>query len=94
MARGRRARPDPLLPVNEPRWLVVRNRYSQAIESRRLPPLADLRGELLVEHADRQRAGWQADDLNGVGAFFFCERGGEQCCVAIEVYAPGTAPMR
>jgi hypothetical protein len=93
-SHGRRSRPDSLAPVNAPRWLVVRDRLSQAIACRRLEPMTDLRAELLAERARRQADGWTVEELPGTGAFFFTERDGERCCVVIEAYLPGTARLR
>jgi hypothetical protein len=73
---------------------VVRNQLSQAIECEPLPPRADLRAALEQEQAERRMDGWTVEEITNSVAFFFCSRDGERCCVAIESYAPGTAPMR
>jgi hypothetical protein len=41
--RKRKGWTDSLSPTKEPRWLVVRDRYSQPIEYRELWPGSDLR---------------------------------------------------
>lgn len=94
MRYGRRARPSPLLPVNEPRWLVVRDQLSRAVACEPLQPLTDLRAALERERAQRHLEGWSVDEISSAGAFFFCSRGNERCCVGIENFAPGTAPIR
>jgi hypothetical protein len=94
MARARRQRPDPLLPVNALRWLVVRNHLSQAIECEQLQPMTDLRATLEQERDERRLDGWTVEEIPKSGAFFFCALDDERCCIAIESYAPDTAPLR
>ena len=90
---GRRPRPDPLAPVNAPRWLVVRDELSQPVEALTLAPLTDLRAALLEEREARAHEGWQVDEVAPRVAFFFCTRDGSRLCVRIEAFAPGTAPL-
>jgi hypothetical protein len=90
---GRRSRPDPLTPVNERRWLVVRDELSQPVEAVTLAPLADLRAALLEERQARAQEGWQVDEVAPAVAFFFCTRDGSRRCIRIEAFAPGTAPL-
>lgn len=94
MRHGRRARPDPLVPVNEPRWLVVRDQMSLPVACDQLEPLTDLRAALEQERERRLRKDWTVEDIGLAGAFFFCSRDAERCCVTIESYAPGPAPMQ
>lgn len=68
---GRRARPDPLMPVDAPRWIVLRDDLSRAVESMGLPRLTDLRAALLDERDAREREGWQVEDVPPAAAFFF-----------------------
>ena len=95
MSRSRRHnRTDSLTPVNEPRWLVVRNRLSQAIEQQPLPPGADLRGHLEARRAALAADGWHVEDIPHYCAFFFADQGPDRVCVSVECYKPGHAPMR
>lgn len=94
MRHGRRVRPDPLLPVSEPRWLVVRDQLSQAIAWNELQPLTDLQAVLEQKREQRRLDGWSVEDISPATAFFFCGRGGERHCISIESYAPGTVPTR
>jgi hypothetical protein len=48
---------DPLLPLPQPTWLVVRNVHRQALEWRRLAPGLDLRAILNYEREQRTAAG-------------------------------------
>ena len=85
----RRGQTDALRPVTEPRWLVIRDRFSQVVESQALGPQTDLRAVMQVE-ADRRRSdGWAVEDVPRNCAFFFCDRQNERVCVSIECYEPG-----
>jgi hypothetical protein len=90
---GRRARPNPLTPVNAPRWLVVRDELSRPIEALTLEPLTDLRAALHEEREARESEGWLVDEITQGVAFFFCTRAGSRYCIRIEAFAPGTAPL-
>ena len=94
MSRRRRGETDSLNPVNEPRWLVLRDGCSRAIEFHALALGADLRGALNTRTAELAADGWQIGDIPRNCSFVFCQRGNERVCVAIECYEPGTAPMR
>ena len=89
--RQRRGRTDPLLPVNEPRWLVIRDRFRRVLKSRTLPPNADLHRAMVEESARRRRAGWVVEDIPPYCAFFFCDLENERVCVSIECFEPGPA---
>jgi hypothetical protein len=94
MARRRRGETDSLKPVNEPRWLVVRDVCSRAIDFQALAHRADLRAALNARTAALAADGWQIGDIPRNCSFVFCQRGNERVCVSIECYEPGTAPMR
>jgi len=87
----RRGRIDPLRQVDEPRWLVIRDRFSRVIESRTLPPNADLRAAMERERERLRRSGWVVEDIPRYCAFFFCDRQNERVCVSVECYEPGPA---
>jgi hypothetical protein len=89
--RRRRGERDALLPVNEPRWLVVRDRFSRVIESHALAPQTDMRAVMQAEGIRRLREGWVVEDVPRNCAFFFCDRQSERVCVSIECYEPGPA---
>src|SRR4051794_21168433 len=94
MARGRRrGTTDPLQPISEPRWLVIRNRYSQAIEYRELWPGTDLRSAIESERVRRAADGWHVEDIPQNCAFCFAARGSERVCIRIECFEPGTAGL-
>lgn len=73
---------------------MVRDQLSRAIACEQLQPLTDLRSVLEEVRDQRQLEGWAVDEISSAGAFFFCSRGSERCCVTIESYPPGTAPIR
>src|SRR5689334_3226055 len=90
----RRGRTDPLRPVSEPRWLVIRDRFSRVMASLALPPNADLRAAIQAESARRRRAGWIVQEVPRNCAFFFCDLENERVCVSIECYEPGPEGSR
>lgn len=81
---------DALNPVNEPRWLVVRDRLSHVVSWQALAPKADPRSAMSAERARRVAEGWRAEGIPRHCAFFFCDRGEERVCVAIECFEPGS----
>ena len=94
MSTRRRGATDSLNPVNEPRWLVIRDRYSRAIEYRALEPRTNLRTVMEAERARRAAEGWSVDTIPKNCSFCFCDQGNDRVCIAIECYEPGKAPMR
>jgi hypothetical protein len=52
----RRASPDPLEPISETMWLVVRNALSQVLECSELAPRTDLRALLTAARDARLAA--------------------------------------
>jgi len=93
MARTRRGRTDPLNPVNEPRWLVVRDRCSQVIEYLELPPRTNLHAAMDAERTRRAADGWIVDDIPHYCSFCFCDKGDERICIAIDCFEPGAVPL-
>jgi hypothetical protein len=87
----RRGVTDALRPVNAPRWLVVRDRFSRVIESQPLGPRTDLRAAMQAEGDRRRSDGWAVEEVPRNCAFFFCDRQNERVCVSIECYEPGPA---
>jgi hypothetical protein len=94
MSTRRRGETDSLNPVNEPRWFVMRDRFSRATEYRALEPRADLRGVMEAQRVRLAAGGWSVDTIPKNCSFCFCDRGNERVCIAIECYEPGKAPMR
>lgn len=93
MVRGNR--PDPLQALQQPTWLVVRNKHRQPLESREIAPGADLRRILQATRAERISVGWACDVIGRWCGFFFAERAGERVQVGIERYDPaGRGPRR
>jgi hypothetical protein len=94
MAPGkRRGITDPLKPLREPRWLVIRDQCRRAIEYRELSPGADLRAAMETERVRRVAEGWRVEEVPKNCAFCFAQRGEERVCIAIECYEPGAAPL-
>jgi len=84
----RRNRPDPLQPLPQPTWLVVRNSHRQALEAREIVPGVDLRALLEATRSQRAAAGWTCDDIGRVCSFFFAVRNGVRIEVGVERYDP------
>lgn len=94
MAPGkRRGIADPLKSLRDPRWLVIRDRCSRAIEYRELWLGTDLRAAMEFERARPAAEGWRVEDIPKNCAFCFADRGEERVCIAIECYEPGTAGL-
>ena len=84
----RRLPVDPLLPLPQPTWLVVRNSYRQPLEWRELAAEIDLRAMLNYERDLRTGNGWTCDVIGRVCSFFFAQRNGERIQVSVERYDP------
>jgi hypothetical protein len=85
----RRKRPtDPLLPLPQATWLVVRNAHRRAQEWRRLAPGLDLRSILGYERNQRIAAGWACENIGRVCSFFFATREGVRIQATVERYDP------
>jgi|SRR5579872_757385 len=85
---GTHALRDALSRTNEPRWLVIRDRYSRVLEWWPLKPNADLRAILSTERDWRLGMGWSAGHITRNRAFFFCDRDDERLCIAVERFEP------
>ena len=72
----KRCRHDPPEPIRSDTSLVVRNQFSEVIESRHIEPFVDLRAILIAARAKRISAGWITDEIGDRLAFFFCRRAG------------------
>jgi hypothetical protein len=79
---------DPLRPVAQTCWLVVRDKHRRAVEVREVPPATDLRATLNGVRDERIAAGWTCAPLGPSQGFMFCERAGERFQIAIERFHP------
>ncbi len=86
----RRGRPDPLERTGEPRWLVVRDRVSRALEFRALAGGSDLRGALTAKQVELVTKGWRAGVIPKKCSFFFADRDNERVCVSVECFEPAS----
>lgn len=86
----RRHRPDPLAPIDQPTWLVVRDGLNTALAATELAPGADLRAVLEAARSERIAAGWKAEPIGQCVSFVFATRDGERVMVSIEHRPPGS----
>jgi|SRR5882757_8648159 len=91
---ARPGRPDPLEKTDEPRWLVVRDRMSRALEYRMLPGGSDLRAAITAKHAQLAKTGWRVESIPRKGAFFFADRDNDRVCVSVECFEPAATDVR
>jgi hypothetical protein len=85
----RRSIYDPLEPISEPRWYVVRDsRLNRVLEARQLAQV-NLKRIFVAAMLERIDAGWQLGEFSSRGGSFFCTRGVERCQVGIEGADPG-----
>ena len=84
----KRSRYDPLRPLNEPTWLVVRSQTGFVLDSHKLAPGADLRAILMAARDTRIARGWMADDIGVCCSFFFSRLGSERVITGIERIPP------
>src|SRR5512140_2400626 len=84
----RRGRPDPLERTREPRWLVVRDRASRALEFRELVAWADLRAAIAAKQTELAAKGWRVGSIPRKCSFFFADRENERVCVSVECFEP------
>ncbi|MGO9595228.1 MAG: hypothetical protein ACLQFF_05035 [Steroidobacteraceae bacterium] len=70
---------DRLESTAEPRWHVVRDRLSRALESRALPAGADLKRILVAAMLERIDAGWHLGEFGSRAGSLFCIKGSERC---------------
>jgi hypothetical protein len=84
----RRSEKDPLTPLSEVTWLLVRDEWRTVLTSRPLEPMTDLRAILEAERQARIADGWDADPIGRRTAFFFCKREGQRRLTIIERHDP------
>lgn len=84
----KRQSPDPLAPIHEPTWLVVRDAHGNVLEASELALNSDLRAVLTTARGRRIDEGWVAQEIGAHCAFFFASRNGERVLVGIERRAP------
>jgi hypothetical protein len=84
----RRQRYDPLQPIAQVCWLVVRDRHRRVVEVREIPAAADLRVVLNCARDERIAADWICAQIGRSQGFCFCERAGERFQIAIERFHP------
>jgi hypothetical protein len=85
---SRRSSFDPLLPVDEPRWLCMRRMDNELIESTLILARADLKAAFVRALASLVDAGWTLERFSSDLACAFCRRGEERRFLAIECYDP------
>ena len=89
----RRGRYNPLQPVNELRWLVLRNRMSEIDADWPVVQLLAYTDSTEALAAGRQRLiddGCTMDEIKPLLAFVFGWRNGERICLHIEALRPGS----
>lgn len=84
MNRCRRSSYDPLKPVSEPTWLVVRDKCTQVLAVQLLERRADLRAILNATREARMAAGWRAEPIGRASSSFFCSKDGMRVMIGIE----------
>jgi hypothetical protein len=90
-----RASFDPLMPVNEPRWVVVRRMDQAVVESTWLPPRTDLKAAFVHALAAYADAGWTLERFSSDVACAFCHRTDERRIISVECFDPKKpAPQR
>lgn len=90
-----RASFDPMLPVNEPRWLVVRRMDQALVEATWLAPGADLKAAFVHALAAYADAGWTLERFSSDVACAFCHRTDERRIISVECFDPKKpAPVR
>jgi hypothetical protein len=62
---SRRTLHDPLQPLPQATWLVVRNKHRQPLESCEIAPGADLRAVLMTARSERMAAGVESENDTG-----------------------------
>src|ERR1700677_2978567 len=83
-----RASFDPLIPVNEPRWVVVRRMDQALVESTCLAPRTDLKSAFVHALAAYADAGWTLERFSSDVACAFCHRTDERRIISIECFDP------
>lgn len=83
-----RASFDPLMPVNEPRWVVVRRMDQALVESTCLAPRTDLKAAFVHALAAYADAGWTLERFSSDVACAFCHRTDERRIISVECFDP------
>jgi len=83
-----RASFDPLIPVNEPRWLVVRRMDQGLVESTCLVARTDLKSAFVHALAAYADAGWTLERFSSDVACAFFHRTDERRIISIECFDP------
>ena len=80
----RRSRFDPLKPIDQPRWLTIRDAFGRLLEQRCLERGTDLKAIMVKTLADHADAGWTLESYSSELASSFCHRGDERRQITIE----------
>lgn len=80
----KRFKRDPFDPVQSPRWLVVRDRHTEVLESTRLDPLTNLRIVFLATVLNRMNKGWTAEDFGPAASVCYLTKGAERISISID----------
>jgi len=88
----KRSEPDPLAPIDEPPWLVVRQ-FWDPLEVTPLAPMADLRNVLVAAREARKVDGWVVEEIGRRSSSFFCSKDGTRVMVGIERRDPTQSPL-
>jgi hypothetical protein len=83
---------DPLLPVDEPRWLCLRRLDNELIESSKFEPRVDLKAVFVRALATLLDEGWTLERFTSDLGCAFCWRGSERRLLVIECFDP-TRPL-
>jgi hypothetical protein len=83
---------DPLLPVDEARWLCLRRLDNELIESSRIEPRVDLKAVFVRALAALLDANWALERFSSDLGCAFCRRGSERRVLAIECFDPKRPP--
>jgi len=89
----RRTTFDPFEPTGAPRWYVVRSMHGPLIESREIPPEANLKRVFVGAMLEWMDAGWSLGEFSSGTATFFCNRHAERRMVSIVPTDPHDVPM-
>jgi hypothetical protein len=84
----RRSSFDPLLPVDEARWLCIRHLDNELIESTLIGPQVDLKAVFVRALASLVDTGWTLERFSSDLACAFCQRGCERRVLVIECFDP------
>lgn len=78
--------------VDAVRWLAVIDVWGRVIESRMLPPDADLKGAMVTTLARYVNEGWNLEEYSWRSAMAFINRGKDRYMVQIQPSDPGQPP--